>query len=99
MADIDEKTSRFECGSEGSLNEDSGGCGARGDCHGESSCGESSGSGVCENSCANESEESSLAVVAEGGCGGSIVTVSVVGAAALLALAGTAFVLFKKKDA
>lgn len=69
MADIDEKTSRFECGSEGSLNEDSGGCGARGDCHGESSCGESSGSGVCENSCANESEESSLAVVAEGGCG------------------------------
>ena len=69
MADIDEKTSRFECGSEGSLNEDSGGCGARGDCHGESSCGESSGSGVCENSCANETEESSLAVVAEGGCG------------------------------
>ena len=69
MTDIDEKTSRFECGSEGSLNEDSGGCGARGDCHGESSCGESSGSGVCENSCANESEESSLAVVAEGGCG------------------------------
>lgn len=36
---------------------------------------------------------------AEGGCGGSIATVSVTGAVVLVALAGTAVVLFKKKDA
>ena len=34
----------------------------------------------------------------EGGCGGSIATVSVAGAAVLIALAGTALVLRKKKN-